>query len=46
LIPDGFSAIPSVAGAEPELEFVEGFDQLDAIGVVVPERVRFQPRLG
>lgn len=36
LIPDDFSAIPSIVGAEPELQFVEGFDQLDAIGVVVP----------
>ncbi|VXA97441.1 putative cytosol aminopeptidase [Arthrobacter sp. 9V] len=36
LIPEGFTAVPSIEGDEPELHFVDGFDQLDAIGVLVP----------
>ncbi|TQS93455.1 leucyl aminopeptidase [Arthrobacter sp. TS-15] len=36
LIPEGFTAVPSLEADEPELHFVDGFDQLDALGVVVP----------
>ncbi len=36
LIPEVFTAVPSLEGDEPELHFVDGFDQLDAIGVMVP----------
>lgn len=36
LIPESFTAVPSLHNGEPELHFVEGFDQLDAMGVVVP----------
>lgn len=36
LIPESFTAVPSLEGEEPALRFVDGFDQLDAIGVLVP----------
>ncbi|WP_051483168.1 leucyl aminopeptidase [Arthrobacter sp. 31Y] len=36
LIPEVFTAVPSLEGDETELHFVDGFDQLDAIGVMVP----------
>ncbi|MFW0775920.1 leucyl aminopeptidase family protein [Paenarthrobacter nitroguajacolicus] len=36
LIPDDFTAVPSIEREDPELHFVDGFDQLDAIGVIVP----------
>ncbi|SEJ82177.1 leucyl aminopeptidase [Arthrobacter sp. yr096] len=35
LIPEGFTAVPSLDQAETELRFVDGFDQLEAIGVLV-----------
>ncbi|MET3904234.1 leucyl aminopeptidase [Paenarthrobacter sp. 4246] len=35
LIPEDFSALPSLGGTEPELHFVDGFGALDAIGVLV-----------
>ncbi|MGR0162273.1 leucyl aminopeptidase family protein [Paenarthrobacter nitroguajacolicus] len=36
LIPDDFTAVPSIERDEAVLRFVDGFDQLDAIGVLVP----------
>ncbi|WP_311215290.1 MULTISPECIES: leucyl aminopeptidase [unclassified Arthrobacter] len=36
LIPEDFSALPSLDATEPELHFVDGFGTLDAIGVLVP----------
>ncbi|GAA3269839.1 leucyl aminopeptidase [Paenarthrobacter aurescens] len=36
LIPERFSAVPSLDADQAELHFVDGFDQLDSIGVVVP----------
>lgn len=35
LIPDGFTPIPSVERPEPELQWVDDFGELDALGVLV-----------